>query len=221
MQDDGLRCSEFFIVLTHEVFLKGAVGAKELEGPCELLHETFRDILFKSGAFIPQSSSNSNAIVLRALPAEAQNFERFTRVLSALCSVMDAFEGALKMAKPPATNDEALRERHRQVLLKFSIFKGITMGQYRKELGQKLFQTQARLSIFSRQSEGLHTLSTSGTSMIRPYVAASQAIATIEEGSEIEDERSFVNRHSPSRSESGARTFPRRFLGRFLSHFKG
>ena len=39
MNDDSLRCSEFFIVLTHEVFLRGAAGAKELEGPCELLHE--------------------------------------------------------------------------------------------------------------------------------------------------------------------------------------
>ncbi|KAI9435448.1 hypothetical protein H4582DRAFT_1969446 [Lactarius indigo] len=217
MQDDGLRCSEFFIVLTHEVFLRGVAGAKELEGPCELLHETFRDILFKSGAFIPRSPSNSIATVL---PVEAQNFERFTRVLGALCSVMDAFEGALNVAKPPAASDETLRERHRQVLLKFSISKGTTMSQYRKELGQKLFQTQARLSVFPRQSEGLHPLSTRGSSTI-PFRVASQAIGTIEEGSEAEDERSFVNRHSPSRSESGARTFPRRFFGRFLSHLKG
>ncbi|KAH9049227.1 hypothetical protein EDB83DRAFT_1403816 [Lactarius deliciosus] len=39
MNDDSLRCSEFFLVLTREVFLRGAAGAKELEGPCELLHE--------------------------------------------------------------------------------------------------------------------------------------------------------------------------------------
>ncbi|KAH9034099.1 hypothetical protein EDB85DRAFT_1948865 [Lactarius pseudohatsudake] len=214
MQIDGLRCSEFFIVLTHEVFLRGAAGAKELEGPCEFLHETFRDILFKSGAFTPRSSSNSNAMVLRASLVEAQDSERFTRVLRALCSVMDTFEGALNVVKPPAASDEVLRESHRQVLLKFSIFKGITMGQYRKELGQKLFQTQTAI-------ERLHPLSTSGTPMIRPYHVASQAIATIEEGLEAGDERSFVNRHSPSRSESGAHTFPRRFLSRFLSHFKG
>ncbi|KAH9175162.1 hypothetical protein EDB89DRAFT_394648 [Lactarius sanguifluus] len=39
MNDDSLRCSEFFLVLTREVFLRGAAGTKELEGPCELLHE--------------------------------------------------------------------------------------------------------------------------------------------------------------------------------------
>jgi len=129
------------------------------------------------------------------------------------------------VAKPPAASDEALREHHRQVLLKFSISKGITIGQYRKELGQKLFHTQTRLSGFPQQSERLHPLSMSGISMIRPYRVASQGIATIEEGSEPEDERSLVNQHSPSRSKSGtrtqARTLPRRFLGRFLSHFKG
>lgn len=205
MQIDGLRCSEFFIVLTPELFLRGAAGAEELEGPCELLHETFRDILFKSGAFIPRSSSNSNVMVLRASPVEAQDFERFTRVLRALCSVMDAFEGALNVAKPPVASDEVLRESHRQVLLKFSIFKDITMGQYRKGLGQKLFQTQTRLGVFPRQSEGLHPLSMSGTPMIRSYHVASQAIATTEESSEAGDERSFVNRHSSSRSSNGGR----------------
>ncbi len=56
------------------------------------LNRTFRDILFKSGAFVPRTSSNSNAIVPRASLAAAQDFERFTRVLRVLCSVMDAFE---------------------------------------------------------------------------------------------------------------------------------
>jgi len=37
--DESLRCSEFFVVLTREVLLKDAAGAKELEGPCELLHK--------------------------------------------------------------------------------------------------------------------------------------------------------------------------------------
>ncbi|KAI9447311.1 hypothetical protein BJY52DRAFT_359288 [Lactarius psammicola] len=55
-------------------------------------------------------------------------------------------QGALNVAKPPAASDGALRERHRQVLLKLSMSKGITMDQYRKELDQKLFQAQARLS---------------------------------------------------------------------------
>ncbi|KAH9059338.1 hypothetical protein EDB87DRAFT_786317 [Lactarius vividus] len=92
INDDSLRCSEFFLVLTREIFLRGAAGAKELEGPCELLHETFRDILFKSGVFVPRSTSNLNAIDLRVSLAEAEDFERVIRVLRALCSVMDDFE---------------------------------------------------------------------------------------------------------------------------------
>ena len=37
--DEEIRCcSELFITLTHEVHLKGAVSAGELEGPCKLLH---------------------------------------------------------------------------------------------------------------------------------------------------------------------------------------
>lgn len=32
-------CSEVFIVLTREVLLKNAVGARELNGPCKLLLE--------------------------------------------------------------------------------------------------------------------------------------------------------------------------------------
>ncbi len=37
--DEETRCcSELFIALTHEVLLKDAVSAGELEGPCKLLH---------------------------------------------------------------------------------------------------------------------------------------------------------------------------------------
>ncbi|KAH9027255.1 hypothetical protein EDB85DRAFT_124791 [Lactarius pseudohatsudake] len=81
------------------------------------------------------------------------------------------------------SSDEALRERQHKFLPTLSISK-ITMGQYRKELGQKLFQTRGRLGGFPWQSEGLPRLSTSGTSMMRPYSVASQAFSTIEEGSE-------------------------------------
>ncbi|KAH9007336.1 hypothetical protein EDB86DRAFT_81050 [Lactarius hatsudake] len=95
INDDSLRCSEFFLVLTREVFLRGAAGAKELEGPCQLLHETFRDILFESRAFVPRSISNFNTIGLRAPLAEAEDFERVIYVFRALCSVMDAFEVTL------------------------------------------------------------------------------------------------------------------------------
>ena len=38
INDDARYCSELFITLTHEVHLKGAVGAGELDVPCELLH---------------------------------------------------------------------------------------------------------------------------------------------------------------------------------------
>ncbi|KAI9448534.1 hypothetical protein H4582DRAFT_2124508 [Lactarius indigo] len=168
MNDDTLRCSESFLVLTREVFLRDAAGAEELEGPCELLHETFRDILFKSGAFVPRPTSNFNAIDLRASLAEAEDFERVIRVLRALCSVMDAFEGALNAAKLPAASDEALRERQRQFLPTLSISE-MTMGQYRKELGQKLFRTQARFERIPRKSDGLPHLSASGISIMRPY----------------------------------------------------
>ena len=38
IDEETLCCSELFIVLAHEVLLKDAVKAKELEGPCKLLH---------------------------------------------------------------------------------------------------------------------------------------------------------------------------------------
>ncbi|KAI9461888.1 hypothetical protein BJY52DRAFT_1355855 [Lactarius psammicola] len=38
--DEEFRyCSRLFIVLTREILLKDVAGAKELEGPCNLLHE--------------------------------------------------------------------------------------------------------------------------------------------------------------------------------------
>jgi hypothetical protein len=38
-KDEFRYCSEVFIVLTREVILKDAVGARELKGPCKLLLE--------------------------------------------------------------------------------------------------------------------------------------------------------------------------------------
>ena len=36
--EETRRCAELFIALTHEVLLKDAVSAGELERPCKLLH---------------------------------------------------------------------------------------------------------------------------------------------------------------------------------------
>ncbi len=93
---------------------------------------------------------------------------------------------ALDMVDPPALSDEALREHHHQVSLKFSVVKDLTIDQYRKVLGQRL-----------AQAHPLHP----------------QAIATIEEVSEAMDEWDVVD--SNSRSCSNKRSFPRRLLCRF------
>ncbi|KAH8987266.1 hypothetical protein EDB92DRAFT_1817953 [Lactarius akahatsu] len=137
------HCSELFIVLTREILLKDAVGIEDLEGPCKLLHLTFRDILFKSGAFADTSTtSNPSETGLRRTPrADTQGPERVTRLLRALLSVLDAFEAALDMVVPPAVNDEALREHRHQVSLGFSVVRDLTMDQYRKLLGQTLAPT--------------------------------------------------------------------------------
>ncbi|KAH9009948.1 hypothetical protein EDB83DRAFT_448048 [Lactarius deliciosus] len=88
--DEETRCcSELFIALTHEVLLKDAVSAGELEAPCKLLHTTFKDISFKLGAF---SAPKLTETGLKASSTEALELERFSSVLRALSSVMDAFE---------------------------------------------------------------------------------------------------------------------------------
>ncbi|KAH9018931.1 hypothetical protein EDB84DRAFT_629429 [Lactarius hengduanensis] len=93
--EEARHCSELFIVLTREIILKDAVGVVELEGPCKLLHLTFRDTLFKPRAFRvgdTPTTSNLYETNLRAPRAEAQGPERFACVVLALLSVMDAFE---------------------------------------------------------------------------------------------------------------------------------
>ncbi|KAF8257967.1 hypothetical protein EI94DRAFT_1211596 [Lactarius quietus] len=54
------HCSELFIMLTREILLRDAIGVEELEGPCRLLHLTFRDILFESGVFDSDMPTTSN-----------------------------------------------------------------------------------------------------------------------------------------------------------------
>ncbi|KAH9177223.1 hypothetical protein EDB89DRAFT_1519640 [Lactarius sanguifluus] len=88
------HCSELFIVLTREILLMDAVGIEDLDGPCKFLHLTFRDVLFKSGAFADTSttSSPSETGLRRATRADTEGPERVTRLLRALLSVLDAFE---------------------------------------------------------------------------------------------------------------------------------
>ncbi|KAH9019521.1 hypothetical protein EDB84DRAFT_1442074 [Lactarius hengduanensis] len=155
--EETRHCSELFIVLTREILLKEAVGIEDLEGPCKLLHLTFRDILFKSGAFADTSTTSnpSETGLLRAPRADTQGPERVTRLLRALLSVLDAFEvlyalvhawwliiyvtqAALDMVVPQAVDDEALREHRHQVSRGFSVVRDLTMDQYRQLLGQTL-----------------------------------------------------------------------------------
>ncbi|KAI9430814.1 hypothetical protein H4582DRAFT_2014085 [Lactarius indigo] len=223
--DEETRCcSELFIVLTHEVLLKDAVSAGELEGPCKLLHRTFKDILSKSGTF---SAPKLDEAGLKASSAEALELERFSSVLRALSSVMDAFEGALDSTKSATAKDGALQDHHRMALLELSVSTGLTMEQYRKKLDQNLAQTQTRLNSFLGQTEGLLPRP---TSTINPHQGA---ISTIEEGSEAEGEGSSANGHvqshstlshsTQSHSDSGKRTnsLPRRILRHILPSSMG
>jgi len=132
------HCSELFILLIREIYLKGAAGVEELEGPCKLLDLTFRAILFKSGAraFDTSMTSDPRKTGLQAAYIETEGPKRFTGVLRALCSVMDVFEVALYTISPPAVSDEV--HRHRVSLLGFSAVKDLTVDQYRKDLGLKL-----------------------------------------------------------------------------------
>ncbi|KAI9461892.1 hypothetical protein BJY52DRAFT_1257412 [Lactarius psammicola] len=172
--DEETRCcAELFIALTREVLLKDAIDVGALERPCELLHLIFRDILFESEAFDTPTPPNLNVAGLFREPrAETQGPERFPE--------------ALNMINTPALSEEALREHHDQVSLKFSLVKDLTIDQYRKVLGRRLAQTHP-----------LHP----------------QAISTIEEVPEATDEWDLVD--SNSRSCSNKRSFPRRFLCRF------
>jgi hypothetical protein len=227
--DEGtLCCSELFIALTHEVLLKDAISAGQLEGPCKLLHTTFKDILLKLGTFsIPARKVQEEG--QKAPSAGALALERFSSVLRALCSIMDAFEGALTSVKPAAAKDGALEGHHRMALLELSVSTGLTMEQYRKKLEHNLARTLTQLNSL-KHSEGLLSPST-----ILPFKGAPKVISTIEEGSEAEVEGSSANGHtlthssqshagsSGSNSDSGTRkrNLPRRILRRLISSSMG
>jgi len=128
---------------------------------------------------------------------------------------------ALNVVEPPAASDEALRDHQRRALwrLSASTSPSLTMDQYRKELGQKLMQTQEQSNSFARQPEA-PIPPTNIKSMIRPYHAAHRSVpTTIEERPEAEDEGNSVSGHTRSRSRSGTHSLPRRFWHRLLSPF--
>jgi len=222
--DEETRCcAELFIALTHEVLLKDAVSAGELEGPCKLLHTTFKDILFKSGAFSLPATRESSEAGLKDPSAEALALERFSSVLRALGTVMDAFQGALGTVKPAAAKDGALGDNYRMALQELSVSIGLTMEQYRKKLDKDLEQTQTQLNGFLGRPDGL---------LFRPHWpgGAAQSISTIEEGPEAEGAGSFANGHArsnstqsntgstKSHSDSGKRSsLPRRILRRLIT----
>ncbi|KAH9044955.1 hypothetical protein EDB83DRAFT_2523601 [Lactarius deliciosus] len=206
------HCSELFIVLTREILLKDAVGIEDLEGPCKFLHLTFRDILFKSGAFADTlTTSNPSETGLRQAPrADTQGPERVTRLLRALLSVMDAFEvlyvlvhawwliiyvtqAALDMVVPPAVSDEALQEHRHQVSLGFSVVRDLTMDQYRKLLGQTLAPTpsfQGLLTLKRRQltprmissRDGRESIGVADVAEVREVDALQQRIEEVKWG---------------------------------------
>jgi len=223
IDEETLCCSQLFIALTHEVLLKDAVSAGKLERPCKLLHTTFKDILLKQGAFAFPPTQKLDEADYKPPSAQAQALERFSGVLRALCSVMEAFQAALDSVKPAAAKDGVLGDHHRMALLELSVSTGLTMEQYRKKLDQNIAQTETQLNSLG-QSEKLLSPPTSATLTIPPIMRAPKAISTIEEGSEAEVEGSSALDHTrsntshagstQSNSDSGKRSLPRRILRR-------
>jgi hypothetical protein len=146
-------------------------------------------------------------------------------------------QAALNMIDPPAVSDEAVQEHYDRVSLGFSVVKDLTMGQYRKSLGQKLARGQPLLRLRAKRQQVAHTDSSndgreslSATARVKYDITeaseadavrgiedvkwgARQAITTIVEGSEIEDEGNPVILNSGSLI--GKRSLARRLLCRF------
>jgi len=215
-------CAELFIALTHEVLLKDAVSAKELEGPCKLLHTTFKDILFKSGTFSFLKTPKSNEMGLKTPITGALALQQFSGVLLTFFSVLNTFEEALNTIKikPATTKDGALGDHYRMALLELSVSTGLTMEQYRKKLDQNLAQTQAQLNSFLRKPDSLLPPSTRAMPVILPYKGAPLVISTIDEVSEGDSEGSPTKAWSHSAQShsdtSGKDSLSRRILRRLI-----
>jgi len=207
--DEATRCcSELFITLTHEVHLKHAVGAEELEIPFKLLHTNFKDILTKSGIF--------SSLKTPRWPTDgALTLQRLSNVSVALLSILGAFERALSTINP--TTDGRHGEHYRLALLELSTPTGLTTETFRTKLNQYLAQTQAQLNSLG-QSVGPYPPSTSGTYIVVSHKGATQEIVAIEESSETEGEGSD---HTLSYSDSGKNSLPRRILRRLIPSSAG
>jgi hypothetical protein len=134
-------------------------------------------------------------------------------------------QAALNVIDPSAVSDEAVQEHHDQVSLGFSVVKDLTMGQYRKSLDRKLARAQLVLRLQRKGHQVAHTnLSNDGRESLSVAARAKydtteaseadavqrgigieddkwgarQAITTIVEGSEIEDEENSVIPNSGS-----------------------
>ena len=140
------------------------------------------------------------------------------------------------MIDPPAVSDEAVQEHHDQVSLGFSVVKDLTISQYRKSLGRKLARARPLLGLRAKRrqvahsNDGKQSLSSvearaqydinevSEADVVQQEIEdvrwrARQAITTIVEGSEIEDEGNSVIANSGSLI--GKRNFAHRILCRF------
>ncbi|KAI9435455.1 hypothetical protein H4582DRAFT_1969505, partial [Lactarius indigo] len=189
--DEETRCcAELFIALAHEILLKDAVSAVELEVPCKALHATFKDILSKSGAFSSPKAPKSSETGLKAPIAGALALQQFSNVLRTLFSLLNTFEGALNTikVKPATAKDGALRVYYRTALQELSVSTGLTIDQYRKKLDQNLVQT-----VISTIEEG----------------------SDVEDEWNFVDSDS-QSHSTGSHSDSGKRSLPRRFLRRLF-----
>lgn len=223
--DEETRCcAELFMVLTHEVLLRDVVSSGVLKGPCKLLQATFKDILFKSGAFSPSNTPKPNGTGLKAPTDGTLALRRFYSVLLALLSVLNIFEGALNTikVKPAAAAKDGDRRDHdyRMGMLALLIPAGLTMENYRKKLDQILAQTQVQLNSLGQPEEfELLSPSASVIPMIAPEKGAPQTIG----GSEAESEENSANGRARSHStqsrgsDSGKGSLPRRILRRLTS----
>ncbi|KAH9044941.1 hypothetical protein EDB83DRAFT_2523589 [Lactarius deliciosus] len=203
IDEETRYCSELFIALAHEVLLKDATGAGELEGPCKLLHAYIISPLSSlSFPKIPKSDETSLQL------ASGAELQWFSEVLFALLSVFNAFKRTLNAIKikPEISNNGAV-QHHRTTLLDISESTGLTMNQYRKKLDQDLAQIREQLNRLEL-SEGAHL---SAMSLISLYESP-QSISTIEEGPEAEGEGGSSNGRTQSHSDSGRRSLPRRVL---------
>lgn len=147
-------------------------------------------------------------------------------------------QAALNMIDPLAVIDGAVQGHHNQVSPGFSVVKDLTLGQYRKLMDRRLTRTRPLLSLRAKRQQVAYTNSyhdgreyLSDEARTRYDITKAcdadsvqrgiedikwggrQAITTIVEGSEIEDERNPVI--SNSGSLIGKRSLPRRLLGRF------